>query len=80
MIRKTYRIKPKRADSVITVKAKSVELAWAYGQFAIGNADGYGVERVQVGDRELVINNRRLPEWRTAEKAINKRAVKITLR
>lgn len=80
LIRKTYKIKPKRADSVITVKAKSVELAWAYGQFAIGNADGYGVERVQVGDRELVINNRRLPEWRTAEKAINKRAVKITLR
>jgi hypothetical protein len=80
LIRKTYKIKPKRTESVITIKADSADLAWAYGQFALGNADGHGVERVQIGDRQLVINSRRLPEWQAAAEPINKRAVKITLR
>jgi hypothetical protein len=77
-LRKTYQIKPKRAEKTITVKADSAGLAWSYAHYAVANAQGYGVERVQVGGQQLIIDDMRLPQWQDVE-PIGKRTVRITV-
>ena len=37
--------------AVLTVNAASPEQAWGVGHWAVARSDGYGVDRVQVGDR-----------------------------
>ncbi len=65
---------------VLTLRATSARLAWAYGQFAVANASAYGVTGVTVADRQWRTDNMNLPSWDPAGPAVGDREVVITLR
>ena len=77
-LRKIYAVKPTREQSVITVKATSARLAWSYAQFAVANAETFGVRQVRTAGHSLTIDDTRLPEWQQIE-SVGKRTVEITV-
>ncbi len=69
-----------RSDKVITVRADSVEHAWAYGSFAVANSRTYGTVEVIVADRQWRTDAVRLPAWVGADDPVRKSEVQITVR
>lgn len=65
---------------VVTIKAKTATLAWAYGHYAIANSKAFGVVTVDVGDRRWQTDGATLPVWGGATPAANDRTVTITVR
>ncbi|MCW2811176.1 MAG: hypothetical protein JWP61_1634 [Friedmanniella sp.] len=65
---------------VLTIRARSSRLAWAYGHFAVANASQYGVTGVTVADRQWRTDNLNLPSWVKAGPAAADREVVVTLR
>jgi len=72
--------KATREGKVLTVTADSVDLAWAYGAFAVANSAQYGTLQVVVGDQQWDTNSMTLPEWVPAETPAKAKQVRITVR
>ena len=72
--------KATREGKVLTVTADSVDLAWAYGAFAVANSAQYGTLQVVVGDQQWDTNSMTLPEWVPAETPAKATQVRITVR
>ena len=80
-LRKTFgKVRPKTVDAQVVVDARNTRLAWAYGQYAVANAQVYGVTTVKVGDRTWQTGEFDLPEWTTATPAAKATRVEITVR
>ncbi|HZA05826.1 MAG TPA: hypothetical protein VE617_14770 [Propionibacteriaceae bacterium] len=80
-LRKTFgKVRPKTVDAQVVVDARNTRLAWAYGQYAVANAEVYGVTTVKVGDRTWQTGEFDLPEWTTATPAAKATRVEITVR
>lgn len=65
------------AGSVVTIRAKTKTLGWAYAHFAVANSGRYGVTDVQVGKRGWVSDGQSLPAWSGEDDGT---AVRITVR
>lgn len=72
--------KATRDGKVLTVTADSVDLAWAYGAFAVANSAQYGTLQVVVGDQQWDTNSMTLPEWAPAETPAKAKQLRITVR
>ncbi|QGN33451.1 hypothetical protein [Microlunatus sp. Gsoil 973] len=79
-LHRTYKISPKRSATVITISARSGQRAWSYAQYALADAREHGVTSVQVGGRRYVISKQKLTSWQTADRAIGRHTVRITVR
>jgi hypothetical protein len=79
-LQKTFRVKPRHSGAVVTIRARTGTAAWAYAQYAVANARGYGVTRVQVGGPRWVADDRRLAGWQAAGPAGNGRTVTVSVR
>jgi hypothetical protein len=69
-----------RDGKVLTITADSVDLAWAYGSFAVANSAQYGTLQVVVADRQWDTNSMTLPAWVEAESPAKVKQVRITVR
>ena len=69
-----------RDGKVVSIKAKSTKLAWAYGQFAVANTAEYGVVTVQSAGQTWQSDPKSLPTWSTATPAADQKGVTITVR
>jgi len=63
--------------TVVTIRAKTRPLAWAYAHFAVANTKAYGVTGVQVGQRVWATGTTELPSW---TEAADSTEVRITVR
>jgi hypothetical protein len=77
-LRTTFRADAKAEGKVVTVRAKTNRLAWAYAQHAVANAGRHGVLTVEVDDRTWTTNQLTLPTWVKAGDA--GRTVRVTVR
>jgi hypothetical protein len=77
-LEETFRADAKVTDKVVTMKASSQRLAWAYAQYAVANAGEHGVVTVEVDDRVWTSNQFMLPTWVKAGKAGT--TVRVTVR
>jgi hypothetical protein len=59
----TFRTDAKVKGSVVTMRAKTTRLAWAYAQHAVANAGQHGVVTVAVEDRLWTSDQLTLPRW-----------------
>jgi len=59
----TFRENTVTADKVVTMKAKTTRLAWAYAQYAVANAGRHGVVTVEVDGRVWTSDQFTLPTW-----------------
>ena len=74
----TFREDTETVDKVVTMKAKTTRLAWAYAQYAVANAGRHGVVTVEVDGRVWTSNQFNLPTWvKTGDAG---RTVKVTVR
>jgi hypothetical protein len=78
-LRKTFKIKPGHSGAVVTVRASSAAKAWAYAQFAVANARGYGITTVRVGKQRWSTDQYRLTDWQPVRSG-DGRTVTITVR
>jgi hypothetical protein len=70
----------KRAGKVVTVRAESVDLAWAFASYAVANSRDFGLVSAEVGGRGWVTDTFNLPEWTGAtSKATGRAAETVTL-
>ena len=72
--------KATRDGKVLTVTADTVDLAWAYGTFAVANSAQHGTLQVVVADQQWDTNSMTLPEWVAAESPAKAKQVRITVR
>ncbi len=77
-LEETFRVDVTTAAKVVTVKAKTQRLAWAYAQHAVANAGRHGVVRVEVDDRVWSTDQLSLPTWVKGEDV--GRTVRVTVR
>ena len=77
-LEKTFTIDATTAGNVVTVKAKSDRLAWAYAHYAVANAGRHGVLTVEVADRVWTTDRYTLPTWAKAPDL--GRTVRVTVR
>ncbi len=75
---RTFRVDVTTKDQVLTLKAGSDRLAWAYAQYAVANAGRHGVVSVEVGDQVWTTDRSTLPSW-TGGKDVG-RTVRVTVR
>jgi hypothetical protein len=75
---KTFGVEAKTVDKVVTIRAKSTRLAWAYAQHAVANAGRHGVLSVEVDDRVWRTDSYTLPTWTKGEDL--GRTVRVTVR
>ena len=66
--------------TVLSVRAGSARLAWAYAHYAVANAQAAAVTQVTVGDRQWRQQTGDVPAWTPASPAVDAREVQITLR
>ncbi len=66
--------------SVITIRARSERLAWAYAHFAVANAKLYGVTTVKIGNRLWATQDLNLPDWQETTPKLKDERVEITVR
>jgi hypothetical protein len=66
--------------SVVTIRARSERLAWAYAHYAVANAASYGVTNVKVGNRSWQTQDFNLPDWQESTPTLKDDRVEITLR
>jgi len=70
----------KRSGTVVTVRAESVDLAWAFASYAVANSREFGLVSAEVGGRRWVTDTVTLPEWTDATaKASGRAADTVTL-
>lgn len=62
-LQETFRSAAKVKGKVVTMRAKSQRLAWAYAQYAVANAGRHGVVSVEVDDRTWTTDQFTLPTW-----------------
>ena len=74
----TFRTDAKVQDKVVTIKASTTRLAWAYAQHAVANAGRHGVVTVAVDDRTWTSDQFTMPTWVKA--ADVGRTVQVTVR
>jgi hypothetical protein len=70
----------KHAGNVVTLKAKSETLAWAYACYAIANSKAYGVVAAKVNKQMWQTNVFDLPDWTASSPALPAGTVTITVR
>lgn len=75
---KTFRVDVETEGQVVTVKARSDRLAWAYAQYAVANAGRHGVVTVEVDDQVWESDAYALPSWTDGEDV--GRTVRVTVR
>jgi hypothetical protein len=66
--------------SVITIRADSGRLAWAYAHYAVANADLYGVTTVKIKNRSWQTQDFNLPDWQEASPRLKNERIEITVR
>jgi hypothetical protein len=69
-----------RSEQIVTVRAGSATLAWAYGSFAVANSRTYGVVEVVVGDQQWRTDSFTLPRWESPDEPVDNAEVRITVR
>ncbi|HEU5483481.1 MAG TPA: hypothetical protein VFU98_01140 [Microlunatus sp.] len=72
--------KATRDGKVLTIAADTTEHAWAYGTFAVANSAQYGTVQVLVGDRQWDTDSMTMPSWVDAERPLEAKQIKITVR
>ncbi|GAB2568941.1 hypothetical protein [Microlunatus antarcticus] len=77
-LEETFRVGTTTTDKVVTVKAKTQRLAWAYAQYAVANAGRHGVVTVEVDDRVWTTDQFSLPTW--VKQGDAGRTVRVTVR
>jgi hypothetical protein len=70
----------KREDKVITIKADSASLAWAYASYAVANSGRFGLVTADVGGRHWQTDTFNLPAWTQATPKTAGTAVTLTVR
>lgn len=78
-LRETLGTKSKRSGRVITIDAKTPQQAWATAHHGVANAHRFGVVQVQVGDRQLLVDDQ-LGEWQQTGETIQQTRVRLTVR
>ncbi len=78
-LHKTFLVRAPHSGAVITVRASSTHRAWAYAQYALANARGYGVTSIRVGAERWQVDRHRLTGWRSVGSG-PPRTVTITVR
>ncbi len=66
--------------SMITIRADSTRLAWAYAHYAVANASLYGVTTVKIKNRSWQTQDFNLPDWQEASPTLKSARVEITVR
>jgi hypothetical protein len=80
-LRRTFGNIDDSADgSVITIRADSGRLAWAYAHYAVANADLYGVTTVKIKNRSWQTQDFNLPDWQEASPRLKNERIEITVR
>jgi hypothetical protein len=79
-LHKTYGVKPQRAGSGVSVKAKSHRLARIYAQYAVANTRSWGLVSAQVGRYRWKASSHRLAKWRRTQNPIGKSSARLTVR
>jgi len=74
----TFRTTAEVQDKVVTIRARTTRLAWAYAQYAVANAGRHGVATVAVDDRAWTSDQFTMPTWVKA--ADVGRTVHVTVR
>ena len=77
-LEKTFRGDAEAKGKVVTMRAKTQRLAWAYAQYAVANAGRHGVVSVEVDDRTWTSDAFTLPTWVKRGDAGN--TVRVTVR
>jgi hypothetical protein len=62
-LEETFRTDAKAQDKVVTMKAKTTRLAWAYAHYAVANAGRHGVVSVAVDNRTWTTDQFTMPTW-----------------
>lgn len=68
------------AGQVVTVRAKSSSLAWAYASFAVANVRPYGLVSADVDGRSWTTNSIELPAWTSGPPTGDNNVVTLTVR
>jgi hypothetical protein len=66
--------------SVITIRARDDQRAWAYAHYAVANASVYGIATVKIDNRSWQTQDFNLPDWQEASPTLKNDRVEITLR
>jgi hypothetical protein len=66
--------------SVITIRADSGRLAWAYAHYAVANAHLYGVTTVKIKNRSWQTQDFNLPDWQEASPRLKNERIEISVR
>ncbi|MET1005080.1 MAG: hypothetical protein ABWX96_06005, partial [Propionibacteriaceae bacterium] len=69
-----------RADKVVTIKADSATLAWAYASFAVANSKAYGLVSADVGGQRWQTETFNLPSWTAPSPEAAETTVTLTVR
>lgn len=77
-LEETFRSDARATDKVVTMRASSHRLAWAYASYAVANAGRHGVTTVEVDDRIWTSDEYALPTWTKGED--RGRTVRVTVR
>ena len=77
-LEETFRVGTTTTGKVVTMKAKSQRLAWAYAQYAVANAGRHGVVSVEVDDRVWTTDQFTMPTW--VKQGDAGRTVRVTVR
>jgi hypothetical protein len=70
----------KRDEKVVTVKADTATLAWAYASYAVANSGAYGLVTADVGGRRWQTDTFNLPRWTQAAPPTSGSVVTLTVR
>jgi hypothetical protein len=65
---------------VITIRADSGRLAWAYAHYAVANAHLYGVTTVKIKNRSWQTQDFNLPDWQEASPRLKNERIEISVR
>jgi hypothetical protein len=77
---KTLGLEADRSGTAVTVRAGSVDEAWAAGSFGVATAARFGVVEVVVGSRQWVSTGTTLPAWEDAAERLARDEVRLTVR
>jgi hypothetical protein len=80
-LRKTFgAMSATRKDGVLTIRARTTTLAWAYAHFAVANSSTLAVIRVEAFGRTWRTSDTALPRWSAEDPGARQRVVRITVR
>jgi hypothetical protein len=80
-VKKTFgKLSSTRTGDLITIKAKSKTLAWAFANHSVANSKAFGVVSVQVGGQRWSTDQFNLPVWSRMSPAVAETEVRISVR